>query len=355
MKKVLSVALSFIMLISTLTIGTFSALASVPKDVTEYKLGDTFTVEYDTTKNNDYVYYAKFIPEKTAYYEFTFDTKVGKIAGEVDAFIFDSKEETITYNFGDQYSRVAPTVAAKLTANNAYYLVMFAENCGTYTSNVTINKHSHTLQTDTAQAVYYKEDDYKWTFDGGKYQYCEYCDYYKDVETYYYPSSVTLAKTSYTYTGSAIKPAVTVKDRKKNVIDKSNYTVKYSNNTKVGKATVKITFKGSKYYGEMSTTFKINPKGTSISKVTAKSKGFTVTWKKQATQTTGYQIQYSTDKNFKKNNKTVTVSKTGTTSKTISKLSAKKKYYIRVRTYKTVSGTKYYSGWSKVSSITTKK
>jgi hypothetical protein len=230
---------------------------------------------------------------------------------------------------------------------------MVAEKCGTYTTNVTINKHSHTLKTLTYEAVYLK--DYDYYEDGAKYQYCEYCDYYKKTETYYYPKSVTLAKTSYTYTGSAIKPAVTVKDRKGNVIDKSNYTVKYSSNTKVGKATVKITFKGSKYYGEMSTTFKINPKGTSISKVTAKSKGFTVSWKKQATQTTGYQIQYSTDKNFKKNNKTVTVSKTGTTSKTISKLSAKKKYYIRVRTYKTVSNTKYYSGWSKVSSTTTKK
>ncbi|MCM1115236.1 MAG: secretory protein, partial [Clostridium sp.] len=72
-------------------------------------------------------------------------------------------------------------------------------------------------------------------------------------------------------------------------------------------------------------------------------------------QTTGYQIQYSTDKNFKKNNKTVTVSSNKTTSKTISKLSGKKKYYVRIRTYKTVSGTKYYSSWSSVKTVTTKK
>ena len=80
-----------------------------------------------------------------------------------------------------------------------------------------------------------------------------------------------------------------------------------------------------------------------------------MTWKKQATQTTGYQLQYSTDKNFKKGNKTVTVKGAKTTSKTISKLTKGKKYYVRVRTYKTVNKTNFYSGWSKSSSVTVKK
>ncbi|MGN0527529.1 MAG: fibronectin type III domain-containing protein, partial [Eubacterium sp.] len=100
--------------------------------------------------------------------------------------------------------------------------------------------------------------------------------------------------------------------------------------------------------------FTIKPKATSISSVSAKSKGFTVKWKKQATQTTGYQIQYSTSSKFT-SPKTVTVSSYKTTSKTISKLKSKKKYYIRIRTYKTVSGTKYYSSWSSAKSVTTKK
>ena len=98
---------------------------------------------------------------------------------------------------------------------------------------------------------------------------------------------------------------------------------------------------------------------TSVSKVTAAKKGFKVTWKKQATQTTGYEVQYSTASNFKKGNKSVTVSKNKTTSKSVSKLSAKKKYYVRVRTYKTVKvngkNVKLYSGWSKAKSVTTKK
>ncbi|MBR1763701.1 MAG: fibronectin type III domain-containing protein, partial [Eubacterium sp.] len=82
---------------------------------------------------------------------------------------------------------------------------------------------------------------------------------------------------------------------------------------------------------------------------------FTAKWSKQATQTTGYQIQYATNSKFTKNKKTVTVKGTKTTSKTVSKLKAKKKYYVRVRTYKTVNGKKYYSGWSKAKTVTTKR
>ena len=42
------------------------------------------------------------------------------------------------------------------------------------------------------------------------------------------------------------------------------------------------------------------------------------------------------------------------TSKKVTKLKAKKKYYVRIRTYKTVSGTKYYSEWSKTKTVRTK-
>ena len=108
------------------------------------------------------------------------------------------------------------------------------------------------------------------------------------------------------------------------------------------------------YTGTKTLYFTIKPKATSISSVSAGSKKFTVKWKKQSTQVTGYQIQYSTSSKFSKA-KTVTVSKNKTTSKTVSKLKAKKKYYVRVRTYKTVGKTKYYSSWSSAKSVTTKK
>lgn len=130
--------------------------------------------------------------------------------------------------------------------------------------------------------------------------------------------NIKLSKTSYTYDGKTKKPSVTVKDSKGNKINKKYYTISYSKGKKnVGKYTVTIKFKG-KHSGKYTKTFTIKPKGTSISKLTAKEAGFTVKWKKQATQTTGYQIQYSTSSKFK-DAKTVTISKNKTTSKSIYK------------------------------------
>ncbi|MGN0523065.1 MAG: leucine-rich repeat protein [Eubacterium sp.] len=167
-------------------------------------------------------------------------------------------------------------------------------------------------------------------------------------------SSIKLSGTSYTYSGKVYSPAVTVKDRTgKTLVKNTDYTVSYSSGRKyVGKYAVKITFKGN-YSGTKTLYFYIKPKGTSISSLTSGSKQFTVKWNKQATQTTGYQVQYSTSSSFS-NAKTVAITKNSTTSKSVSGLSAKKKYYVRVRTYKVVNGTKYYSGWSKYKAVTTK-
>lgn len=97
----------------------------------------------------------------------------------------------------------------------------------------------------------------------------------------------------------------------------------------------------------------VKPKKTSIKKLSKGKKKFTVTWAK-VSGVKGYQIQYSSDKKLKKNNKSVTVTKQKTTKATVKKLKSKKKYYIRVRTYKTVNGKKIYSSWSKVKSVKTK-
>lgn len=170
-------------------------------------------------------------------------------------------------------------------------------------------------------------------------------------------SKIKLSKTKYTYNGKKQTPSVTVKDSKgKELKVNTDYKVKLPSGRKnVGTYEVKITFKGSKYSGSKTLSYTINPKSTKLSKVSAKKKGFEAKWKKQSTQTKGYQIQYSTDSKFKSGNKTVTVNKNSTTKKTISKLKAKKKYYVRIRTYKTVGKQKYYSDWSKSVKVPTKK
>ena len=98
------------------------------------------------------------------------------------------------------------------------------------------------------------------------------------------------------------------------------------------------------------TTAKIVVKASKVTKATnVKGKKAKITVKKAAS-VTGYQIQYGTKKNFK-GAKSV---KTKATTKTVSKL-AKKKYYVRVRTYKVVSGKTYYSSWSGAKTVTIKK
>ena len=154
------------------------------------------------------------------------------------------------------------------------------------------------------------------------------------------------------FTGKNITQSITVKYNGKTLKNGTDYTVSYSNNKKVGKATVKITGKG-KYCGVITKTFKINPAKQEIQKLTAKSKAFFVDWAQKGSAT-GYEIQYATNSKFTRAKK-VTITNNKTDKTTISKLSGKKKYYVRVRSYTTVKGTKYYGAWSASKSVTTKK
>ena len=197
------------------------------------------------------------------------------------------------------------------------------------------------------------------TANGKIVNYCSVCKKTLSTTVITKASSIKLKATSLTYNGKVRTPKVIVKDRTgKTLVKNTDYTVSYAKGRKyVGKYAVKITFKG-KYSGTKTLYFTIKPKATSISSLKAGSKKFTVKWKKQATQTTGYQVQYSASSKFSKA-KTVTVGKNTTVSKKISKLSGKKKYYVRVRTYKTVKingkSIRIYSGWSKAKTVTTKK
>ena len=161
------------------------------------------------------------------------------------------------------------------------------------------------------------------------------------------PQKIVLSKTAYTYSGKAKNPTITVKDAAGKTISSSNYTVSYATTRKsIGTHKVTVTFKGSKYEGSLSAKFVINPKAPSIKSASNLVKGVKVTWK-PVSGITGYQIQLSTNKSFK-NSKIISASKTAT-SKKITGLSTgtiSKKYYVRVRTYKKVSGNWYYSDWS---------
>ena len=278
----------------------------------------------------------------------------------------DNVCDTCGYNKTVPHTHNLTLVAAKAATcteggKKAYYK---CEGCGKFYEDVlgtkeitdlaswgNIAKIAHTTKQTVTKATP--------TANGKIVNYCSVCK--KTLSTTVIPkaSSIKLKATSLTYNGKVRTPKVIVKDRTgKTLVKNTDYTVSYAKGRKyVGKYAVKITFKG-KYSGTKTLYFTIKPKATSISSLKAGSKKFTVKWKKQATQTTGYQVQYSASSKFSKA-KTVTVGKNTTVSKKISKLSGKKKYYVRVRTYKTVKingkSIRIYSGWSKTKTVTTKK
>ena len=179
---------------------------------------------------------------------------------------------------------------------------------------------------------------------------CTKCGMVKNSENIAKIMTVSLSPTSYLYDGKEKRPSVVVKDGNHKPVASENYTITYENNKYVGKATATVKFKGC-YHGIITKEFVINPKMPVISKIQAKKKGFKVVWKKAGDQITGYEIQYTLNKKFSKKS----VRTTKSTKFTAKKLKSKKRYYVRIRVYKKVGNKKYYSEWSKIKKIITKK
>lgn len=161
-------------------------------------------------------------------------------------------------------------------------------------------------------------------------------------------TSATVSANDQTYTGNTIKPIPDVKinigGMERTLVNNVDFTgLTYGNNKNVGVATVKIEGKGN-YIGAASGSFIINPKKTSISKLTAGSSSIKATWGKVTAQTTGYELAWKTagDADFTIER----IEKNTTTSKTVSNLPTAEKYIAKVRTYKVTNGVTYYSDWS---------
>ena len=409
MKKILSVILSVAMLISTLAIGGMNALAATKSEVPEVEIGTTLDLEVapidikayqdivvsedeDALDNAD-VWYAKITPRESGYYEFECDTNYecqglnsadfggealtdeGTMAmclvGLVDSENVDSgfgmsinldlgEVETSDDEFGVEFlmemleligAREAPAFTAELKAGETYYLSVINVSKESYKTKLRIAKHNHTMKSvyEKATVEYDKFFDMVDSEDGfkGKRCSCDYCEYEEPSAIYSAVDDIIIKKQ--TYTGKAISPKVIIKLENGKTLSKKNYTVKFSNNKNVGSAKATIKFKGN-YKGTVRLRFQIVPKGTAIKSAKSAKRSIKVSWKKQAVKTNGYQLQYSTDKNFRRYTK-VNVKGSKNTSKTIKKLKSGKYYYVRVRTYKVVNGDKYFSKWSKAKRV----
>lgn len=189
---------------------------------------------------------------------------------------------------------------------------------------------------------------------------CSKCGKEKQNKTIYAISDLGLSMTSCVYNGKTQTPAVTVRDIKGNRLQNNkDYTISYMGNQKdVGIHTVTVKFKGN-YDGSLSKQFTIYPNAATITKVKPRKKGFIVSWNRQSTQTTGYELAYSASHSFRGKNTTIITVSRNKTKRTISKLKKRKRYYVRIRTFKNVivngQNTRLYSRWSAVKKVTTKK
>ncbi len=352
---------------------------------------------------------------------------------------------TFACSCGDTYTETIAKLGHKLTTLKAVTATCTKTGltegkkcsiCGTVTvAQKTVAKKPHTYKNITTKATLTKN--------GKVENKCSVCGYVSKTTTIYYPKTIKLSATSYTYNGKVKSPTVTVKDSKGNALKKdTDYTVSYASGRKnTGKYSVTVTFKG-KYSGKKVLYFNILPSKTSkitptcattsikaswkkvtgasgykvellnskgkvvktvtttktaytfeklskvttykirvtayktidskkvystsyttittstapakvtLSKVSAGSKSATPTWKK-VSGVSGYEVMYSTSSKFS-SSKTATVSKGSSTKTTIKKLTKGKKYYFKVRAYKTVDGKKIYSAWSAVKSVKVK-
>lgn len=222
---------------------------------------------------------------------------------------------------------------AKVTAKMKHF---------TLSKKITVTCPGHKYKKTTTKATYRN--------DGKIIKKCSVC---KNTITtkIYAPKTVKLSYTLTTYNGKTKKPTVKVINSKGNVVSSKNYTVTYQKGrTKVGEYKVTVKFKNN-YKGKVVRSFKIRPKATTILSVTAKKDNIKVKWKKQTVQTSGYEICYSTSKTFN-NSKKVLVSSNKKVSKSINGLESGRRYFVKIRTYKKVSGIKYYSKWGAVKSVT---
>lgn len=175
----------------------------------------------------------------------------------------------------------------------------------------------------------------------------------KEENTIQEVSKITLEKNAYVYTGKLIKPKVNIYLKNGKKLNSKSYTLQYRNNCKIGKARVIVKLKGS-YTGSKILYFNIVPKQVNVTYVNSTSKGFLMQWKKYNYKITGFQIQYAANRKFKSAKK-IWINNNKTSLYNCEKLKKNKIYYLRVRSYKMVSGKRYYSPWSDTKKIKTKK
>lgn len=148
------------------------------------------------------------------------------------------------------------------------------------------------------------------------------------------------------WTGKQLKPTKFKIDGVEFSVKSNDVKATYGKNKNVGKGTVVLKGGGTDFIGTKSVSFNILPKKSKAAKITAGKKQFKVTWKKVSSKQkiSKYEVRYRIKGTSKWKTKSYSASKS---SAIIKGLKKGKKYEVQVRSYKKVSGKKYFSPWSK--------
>ncbi len=306
--------------------------------------------EWDTT--NAFVY-TKLSASSTGRF-----TGAGLRVWDSNNNLVAQKDESVNYSLSGMeiYYNIRNETGVSLKEGTRYKYQMYGVFNGktywtsvkTFTTNSTVksscdNGHKYTTTVTAATK----------TANGKKITKCSVCGYVLGTSTIYKANNIKLSYTSTVYNGYKKTPTVTVKNSNGTTLKKgTDYTVYYPTNRKnVGKYTVKVVFKGN-YKGTAYLAFSLKPKATNLKSLSSSSKAFTAKWYLQKSQTSGYQISYSTG--AKNSTKYKTVSNISSSSVKVSGLKKNTVYYVKIRTYKTVNGTKIYSAWSNTKAVRTR-
>ena len=337
---------TFLLTMTFMLIQAITVMAADPgdsmADATAITMGRNYSGYITETNYKDYY---KFTLTQSGRVSFTANTDMYSAR----YFLYNEDGDEVFYHRETKNSTTGENsfeTSSDLCAGTYYFDVYGCYDYKYYTGNYSFKLHVHTYKNKVTKATTKKN--------GSIVKKCS-CGAVKSTTTIYKPDKCKLSTKKYEYNKRKRTPSVTLKDTNGQTISSSNYTVEYPSGRKnVGTYKVKIVLKGN-YSGVLYAKFDIVPKSTSIAKLSPKSKGFNVTWKKQKSQVSGYEIQYSTSKKFAKSKtKIKTISGVKNKSVKISGLKAKKNYYVRIRTYKKVAGKKYYSSWSKAKFVKTK-
>ena len=227
----------------------------------------------------------------------------------------------------------------------------------------TVQRPSITVKDSKGKTLVYKQDftvdysDWNSTAAGEYTVTVNFIGNYEGTKTYTYKivpqtnAKPVLNRNVITTNGTVQRPMVTVTDAKGNKLEyKKDFTVDYSdwNSTDVGRYTVTVKMQGN-YSGSYTYPYYINPRPTTFLSSAqggfkAIKNGFTLTWNAQTSQTTGYQLQYATKRDFS-NAASVWIDDPNVTSRTITGRAGNTRYYVRIRPYTKIGNGTFYGSW----------